>query len=363
MRVWLSTIGSRGDVQPLVALASQLRALGQEVRLCVPPDFRDWIESLGMPVIPIGPEVRAFAAARPPAMAAPPSAESIRQISNHEGSKSRRSRKTRSFFVPFDLFAIFVVKARPAIIRSMRTALVFVGLAVTLSAQAPRPSFEVASIKNVDRPGSIPPAKGSPLDFYRPAATVASLIQFAYDIRDFELIGGPDWMRRDQFEVRARAAAAVSDNEKRPMVQSLLEDRFKLVIRRERQEMRFSALVLARRDGRVGPKLTACRTPEGPSTPVRYPRGGNLATGRCAPVSQIARTVAVTLRMPIVDKTGLTGMWSYELAYLDPSAREPEPQLTAFTTALEEQLGLKLESARGPVDVLVVESVQQPTPD
>ena len=52
MRVLLSTIGSRGDVQPLVALASQLRALGQEVRLCVPPDFRDWIESLGMPVIP-----------------------------------------------------------------------------------------------------------------------------------------------------------------------------------------------------------------------------------------------------------------------------------------------------------------------
>ena len=58
MRILLSTIGSRGDVQPLVALASQLRALGQEVRLCVPPDFRDWIESLGIPVTPIGPELR-----------------------------------------------------------------------------------------------------------------------------------------------------------------------------------------------------------------------------------------------------------------------------------------------------------------
>jgi vancomycin aglycone glucosyltransferase len=58
MRVLLSTIGSRGDVQPLVALASQLKALGQDVRLCVPPDFRDWIEGLGMPVTPIGPEVR-----------------------------------------------------------------------------------------------------------------------------------------------------------------------------------------------------------------------------------------------------------------------------------------------------------------
>ena len=52
MRVLLSTIGSRGDVQPLVALALQLRALGQEVRLCVPPDFRDWIDSLGIPSRP-----------------------------------------------------------------------------------------------------------------------------------------------------------------------------------------------------------------------------------------------------------------------------------------------------------------------
>ena len=67
MRVLLSTIGSRGDVQPLVALASQLRGLGQEVRLCVPPDFRDWIESLGMPVTPIGPELRSTGKASPSA--------------------------------------------------------------------------------------------------------------------------------------------------------------------------------------------------------------------------------------------------------------------------------------------------------
>jgi vancomycin aglycone glucosyltransferase len=80
MRVLLSTIGSRGDVQPLVALASQLRALGQEVRLCVPPDFRDWIESLGIPVTPIGPEVRNFAVASPPATQAPPSPERRRQL-------------------------------------------------------------------------------------------------------------------------------------------------------------------------------------------------------------------------------------------------------------------------------------------
>lgn len=65
MRVLFSTIGSRGDVQPVVALASHLKALGHEVRVCVPPDFREWIESLGITVTPIGPEVRRFAASRP----------------------------------------------------------------------------------------------------------------------------------------------------------------------------------------------------------------------------------------------------------------------------------------------------------
>ena len=67
MRVLFSTIGSRGDVQPVVALASHLKALGHEVRVCVPPDFREWVESLRVPVTPIGPEVRRFAASRPTA--------------------------------------------------------------------------------------------------------------------------------------------------------------------------------------------------------------------------------------------------------------------------------------------------------
>jgi len=79
MRVLLSTIGSRGDVQPLVALALQLRALGQEVHLCVPPDFRNWIEGLGIPVTPIGPELRSSGKASPSA-AAPPTPEQQRQM-------------------------------------------------------------------------------------------------------------------------------------------------------------------------------------------------------------------------------------------------------------------------------------------
>ena len=78
MRILLSTIGSRGDVQPLVALGLQLNELGQDVHLCVPPDFREWIEGLGMAVTPIGPELRSTGKANP--MAAPPTPEQVRQM-------------------------------------------------------------------------------------------------------------------------------------------------------------------------------------------------------------------------------------------------------------------------------------------
>jgi vancomycin aglycone glucosyltransferase len=79
MRVLLSTIGSRGDVQPLVALALALRALGGDAQLCAPPDFRDWIDSLGIPVTPIGPEVKATAS-NSPSVPARPSPEHLRQM-------------------------------------------------------------------------------------------------------------------------------------------------------------------------------------------------------------------------------------------------------------------------------------------
>src|SRR5512141_1641976 len=78
MRILLSTIGSRGDVQPLVALGVQLKTLDQEVRLCVPPDFRAWIEGLGLPVTPIGPELRSTAKSNP--MGTPLTPEQRRQM-------------------------------------------------------------------------------------------------------------------------------------------------------------------------------------------------------------------------------------------------------------------------------------------
>src|SRR5687768_6575078 len=192
-------------------------------------------------------------------------------VSNHEGHEEFEEHEEYEIllnnFVPFDLFVIFVVKTRrvynPV---QMRAILVCVGLAVTLSAQAPRPAFEVVSVKKLAQRVAPSPSQASTQSaaLYFANVTVAGLVQYAYNVRDFALVGGPDWISRDLFEVNARAATEVSPDEKRLMVQSLLADRFKLVVRRDKQEMGFSQLVLARSDGRLGPNFTDCPDPNVP---------------------------------------------------------------------------------------------------
>lgn len=123
MRVLLSTIGSRGDVQPLVALALQLKALGQEVRLCVPPDFRDWIESLGMPVTPIGPELRATGKASP--SAAPPTPEQRRQMTEGTVAAQFETITTAAQGCDIIVGATALQIAAPSVAERMRIPYVF----------------------------------------------------------------------------------------------------------------------------------------------------------------------------------------------------------------------------------------------
>ena len=256
----------------------------------------------------------------------------------------------------------------------MRTALVFVGLAVTLSAQAPRPAFEVASVKKqAQRIASIPTGLSTPsAALHWTNATLVSMLLFAYNVSNFELIGGPDWIRTDLFEINARAATEVSQDEKRLMMQSLLEDRFKVVVRKDRQEMRISELTLARSDGRLGPNVTACLDPNTPEPRRVAPRGGQLWVVYCGTIAELARNASMILRAPFVDRTGVTAKWRIEITFIDPrfatsvggGGQTPvDPNLTDISTAMREQLGLKMESVNGPVDILVVESAQQPTPD
>jgi uncharacterized protein (TIGR03435 family) len=122
--------------------------------------------------------------------------------------------------------------------------------------------FEVASVKmreGQSRP-SPPPSAMSLLGrggVFHADFTVASLVQFAYDLRDFQVLGGPDWIRQDGFEINARAGFDPTPEQVRLMVRSLLKERFRLTTHSERRDMRFLALVLARDDRRLGPYIRA----------------------------------------------------------------------------------------------------------
>ena len=245
---------------------------------------------------------------------------------------------------------------------------VAVGVMVTLAAQEPRPTFDVASVRKSVQPNPIAPARTSPDTFFRAGEPLTYFIRLAYDVQSFQLVGGPDWVRTDRFEIRAKSDGAASPGQMRLMLQTLLEERFRLVVRKEQQEMRHLALRVDS-DGRLGPNLTPCAdwlNAPPYKVPFRVPQGGSVAGNRCVQLSEVASRASGAMRTPVIDRTGLTGLWDYTVAFA-PSRSSgdtsitPEPDLPLFDVAIRQQLGLKLESARGPVDVLVIDSVQQPT--
>jgi uncharacterized protein (TIGR03435 family) len=262
--------------------------------------------------------------------------------------------------------------------RSVAVALAVCGV-VAVGAQTAKPTFEVASVKrNLSGSSSwgIRPQAGGV--FNATNISVAAFVRFAYSIQDYQLVGGPDWVQRDRFDIAARAGRDVPTTELRPMVQALLEDRFKLVVHNEQREMPSFALVLARSDGRVGPglqKLTdGCAKSNAQSKgPSDAPPGAVRSSG-CGQIAVVVNMASREVGAPVIDKTGLIGMWDVFLYYspdgarpfggplfLSPDRPAPDPNLPSFFTALQEQLGLKLERQQGLVDVLVIDSVQQPT--
>jgi uncharacterized protein (TIGR03435 family) len=201
--------------------------------------------------------------------------------------------------------------------------------------------------------------------FYRRDATVAQLVRYAFGVSGVQISGGPDWLKKDAFEVLGKVTGDLSDRRVRLMVQALLADRFKLVTHTEPRTMSHYRLVVARPNRTLGPRMTPC-DPQNPPPPksIPLPRGGIVAANACGAVADIALLAANVLGKPVVDETGLTGSWTYDVGYLVPSMadRLDPAQVTALPLpeALREELGLKLESSEGPVDLLVIDSVQPP---
>lgn len=234
----------------------------------------------------------------------------------------------------------------------------------TVVAQEAKPTFEVASVRKqaevVRSEPSAAPAPAMTTTYRTRNATVATLIIFAYGVIAAQVVSGPSWVREDFFEIDARTRREASRDEMRLMVRSLLEDRFNLVIHREQRELRTSTIVLARQDGRLGPDLQPCKDRESPPVskpPTRIPRGSWVDGASCVPIFTVARMASGVLRGPATDGTGLTGLWTFRVVY----ATEVDGEAPQFETALQEQLGLKLESRRESVEVIVIDSVQQPT--
>ena len=277
-------------------------------------------------------------------------------------------------------------------------ALAVAGLfAAPLAAQQPAPPYEVASVKPNRSPTAVTRLQAAPGRYTWTAATLMNLINVAFQRNAFdqrEVIGGPDWVAKDRFDVvvQAPAGAALTAADGFPggvfaMVRAVLEDRFGLVTHNEVRERPVYALTTARADRRLGNGLkrvdTDCKEamvrlavpapgpppPGGP--PCSFGGGAGQLVGTNVSLAMLANVLSRQVGRPVVDRTGVTDYFNLTLEFSGdartsngPPTAQPVPVddgRPSIFTALQEQLGLKLESTRAPVDVLVIDSASQPT--
>lgn len=255
---------------------------------------------------------------------------------------------------------------------------------------AQSPSFDVASVKRntSGEPQSVPPIQpGGRLTLTN--RTLRSLIQFAYSLPDaplqeYEIAGGPDWADRDRFDVLAKMEGTPAPGREtaervRLMFRTLLADRFQLQMRRELRELPVYTLELVRSDARLGSGLRrriepncdwfvpgrGMSDPNGSAPLCGYLRGGRgTLTYRGVTMVRLASGLsAAKLDRIVVDRTGLSGLFDVDLTWNVEPAGAASSDAPSIFTALQEQLGLKLEPKRAPVELWVIESAQPPEPD
>lgn len=185
-------------------------------------------------------------------------------------------------------------------------------------------------------------------------ATLKFCIVAAYGVQESLIEGGPAWINSETYEILAKAGDSAQNVQLLPMLQSLLEDRFKLKVHREIRQRPVYTLTIARN----GPKLHPSDSSDGflGRKGIRGP-----ITGRRASMPGLAATLSTLMGRKVIDQTGLTGVYDFTLEFAPPDA--DDSPLPALVTALQEQLGLRLEATNGPVEVLVVDDAEKPTID
>jgi Protein of unknown function (DUF3738). len=234
-----------------------------------------------------------------------------------------------------------------------------------------RPEFEVASIKP-SKPGT----PGVSVHFDRGGLTASNaslqfLIHVAYQVENYQISGAPDWLNSQKFNIAARVPPNTPMDQLgdrlRPMLRTLLLDRFKLAVRRETKVLPGYALVVAK----TVAKLRASTVEQGSEEkPLFTGRRGDLSAERVT-ITQLAETLSRTLGSPVLDMTGIKGVFELHLRWTpdeNPLMKKPaesgeapaEPaDAPTIFTALQEQLGLKLEARKVPVEILVIDHVER----
>jgi uncharacterized protein (TIGR03435 family) len=236
------------------------------------------------------------------------------------------------------------------------------------AAQAPTPArreFEVASIRKND--SDRPQVYVTPFAFLPGGrftatnVTLTDVIVMAYKTRRIQMRGGPPWIDSQKFDIVAKADATareVAEEQWGPMVQALLEDRFKLVLHRETEERTVYALVA----GKTSPKIQPAKDGEEKAL-VPGDRGQMNFQGM--PLSGLVNTLSNILHTPVMDGTGLMGPFDFSLDPLEfsdhaqPVTSDSWPDLVV--TAVRQQLGFKLEKQKAPLEITVIDRAQQPT--
>jgi uncharacterized protein (TIGR03435 family) len=237
-------------------------------------------------------------------------------------------------------------------------------------ASVPKPlSFEVASLKPSQAQMGRRRIESEGGRYMAEGITLKMLIQQAFDVKDFQIIGAPGWATSDQFDINAKAENPDMNSEQlRERLRSLLRERFNLKIKKETRELQIYVLV----EGKGGHKLHSSQTqPLKQDTPpdamIRI--GRRELAAEAASISDLTNMLAQKLGRPVTDKTGIKGLFDFKLQFTPDEIRGVETDPAADTsapsifTAVREQLGLKLENQKGPVEVLVIISVEKPSRD
>jgi uncharacterized protein (TIGR03435 family) len=259
--------------------------------------------------------------------------------------------------------------------RGLAVAALFLATCSAQPSSTARQAFEVATIKpnkSGSRGAMISPRPGG--RFVARNSSVESLIAFAYHIDNFQFSGAPGWLDSERYDIEAKASEDLTSAAMRRMLQALLEDRLQLKFHHETKEEAVYALLV----GKTGKLQEAgeCSTAPGATPPTPKPGEppppgcGSLATlrGRIiaekVPMSRLAAALAGLTGRMVLDETNLTGKYDIDLRYAPdintPEQTQADPNSPSLFTALQEQLGLKMESTKGPVEMFVIDHVERP---